>query len=182
MRSALLHKSVTDLTRRKARTAFAVLALAIAVASVGIFALPPLADRAMQREIAASRLADLTVDTAAAPSSRRPRSAALARLPNVDGVRGAQLLLDPRLGGRPPREGVRDRRPGLRAPDASTSSTSRRARPRRRRRALRRAERPPGPPHGRHRRRRSGSSTTNGGTCTAPGHGRGPEHVAAARW
>ena len=32
-------KSVTDLTRRKARTVFAVLTLAIAVASVGIFAL-----------------------------------------------------------------------------------------------------------------------------------------------
>jgi putative ABC transport system permease protein len=83
VRSALLHKSVTDLTRRKARTAFAVLALAIAVASVGIFALPPLADRAMQREIAASRLADLTVDTA--PLRLTPaQEAALARLPNVE--------------------------------------------------------------------------------------------------
>jgi putative ABC transport system permease protein len=83
MRSALLHKSVTDLTRRKARTAFAVLALAIAVASVGIFALPPLADRAMQKEIAASRLADLTVDTA--PLRLTPaKEAALAGLPNVD--------------------------------------------------------------------------------------------------
>ena len=83
MRSALLQKSVTDLTRRKARTAFAVLALAIAVASVGIFALPTLADRAMQREIAASRLADLTVDTA--PLRLGPaQEAALAGLPNVD--------------------------------------------------------------------------------------------------
>ena len=83
MRSALLHKSVTDLTRRKARTAFAVLALAIAVASVGIFALPPLADRAMQKEIASSRLADLTVDTAALRLTPA-QEAALARLPNVD--------------------------------------------------------------------------------------------------
>jgi putative ABC transport system permease protein len=83
VRSALLHKSVTDLTRRKARTAFAVLALAIAVASVGIFALPPLADRAMQKEIAASRLADLTIDTAALRLTPAQESA-LARLPNVD--------------------------------------------------------------------------------------------------
>ena len=83
MRSALLHKSVTDLTRRKARTAFAVLALAIAVASVGIFALPPLADRAMQKEIASSRLADLTIDTAALRLTPA-QEAALAGLPNVD--------------------------------------------------------------------------------------------------
>jgi putative ABC transport system permease protein len=83
MGSALLHKSVTDLTRRKARTAFAVLALAIAVASVGIFALPPLADRAMQKEIASSRLADLTVYTEALELTAA-QTAALARLPNVD--------------------------------------------------------------------------------------------------
>src|SRR4249919_105786 len=63
MRSALLRKSITDLTRRKARAAFAILTLAIAVASVGIFALPALSDRMMQREIAATRLADLSVDT-----------------------------------------------------------------------------------------------------------------------
>ena len=40
MASALLKKSITDLTRRKARTVFAVLTLALAVASVGIFAAP----------------------------------------------------------------------------------------------------------------------------------------------
>ena len=38
MASTLLKKSITDLTRRKARAVFAVLTLAIAVASVGIFA------------------------------------------------------------------------------------------------------------------------------------------------
>ena len=36
MASATLRKSITDLTRRKARAVFAVLSLAIAVASVGI--------------------------------------------------------------------------------------------------------------------------------------------------
>ena len=40
--SAIVRKSVTDLTRRKARTFFTVLTLALAVASVGIFAVPGL--------------------------------------------------------------------------------------------------------------------------------------------
>ena len=48
MASALLRKSITDLTRRKARAVFTVLTLALAVASVGIFAFPPLMERAMQ--------------------------------------------------------------------------------------------------------------------------------------
>ena len=49
MASAVLRKSITDLTRRKARAVFAVLTLSIAVASVGIFAAPSLMDKAMQR-------------------------------------------------------------------------------------------------------------------------------------
>ncbi len=51
MASTLLKKSLTDLTRRKARAVFAVLTLAIAVASIGIFAASPLMDRAMQDEV-----------------------------------------------------------------------------------------------------------------------------------
>ena len=61
MASTLLKKSVTDLTRRKARAVFAVLTLAIAVASVGIFAAPSLMDQAMQDEVRANRLPDLTL-------------------------------------------------------------------------------------------------------------------------
>ena len=38
--SATVRKSLTDLTRRKARAFFTVLTLALAVASVGIFAVP----------------------------------------------------------------------------------------------------------------------------------------------
>ena len=49
MASTLLKKSLTDLTRRKARAVFAVLTLAIAVASVGIFAAPSLMDRRCRR-------------------------------------------------------------------------------------------------------------------------------------
>ena len=78
MASTLLKKSITDLTRRKARAVFAVLTLAIAVASVGIFAASPLMDRAMQGEVRASRLADLTLQTRAARgdsgTARRPRA------------------------------------------------------------------------------------------------------------
>ena len=43
----LLRKSISDLTRRRARAFFAVAALALAVASVGLFALPTLMSRAM---------------------------------------------------------------------------------------------------------------------------------------
>ena len=82
VQSALLRKSITDLTRRRARTLLTVTTLAIAVASIGIFALPPLADRAMQKEIARSRLADLTLDATPLPLTVQ-QLATLRRLPNV---------------------------------------------------------------------------------------------------
>lgn len=59
--TAMARKSLTDLTRRKTRASFTVLTLAIAVASIGIFAVPSLLQRAMDREVASTRLADLTV-------------------------------------------------------------------------------------------------------------------------
>ena len=67
MRSAVVAKSLTDLTRRRARTAFAVASLSLAVASLGVFAVEPMMDDVMQEEVASTRLADLTVET-------RPRS------------------------------------------------------------------------------------------------------------
>ena len=85
--SALVKKSLTDLTRRKARSAFAILTLAIAVASVGIFALPALADRMMQKEVRSSQLADLVVYTRPLELDRS-QLAALGRLPNVTAVDG----------------------------------------------------------------------------------------------
>ena len=97
MASALLRKSVTDLTRRKARTVFTVLTLAIAVASVGIFAVPSLMDQAMQHEVAANRLADLTLDDEAARAdagaARGARAAAERRR-----RRGAQPTSRPASG------------------------------------------------------------------------------------
>jgi putative ABC transport system permease protein len=80
--SASAHKSITDLTRRRARALFAVAALALAVASVGLFALPTLMDRAMSREIAANKLADLTITVKPLPLTV-PQLQALRTLPNV---------------------------------------------------------------------------------------------------
>jgi putative ABC transport system permease protein len=61
--TALLRKSITDLSRRRSRTFFAVATLALAVASIGIFAIPPLMNRSMQAEVTAGKLPDLTVFT-----------------------------------------------------------------------------------------------------------------------
>ena len=82
MASAALRKSITDLTRRRARTLFAIATLALAVASVSFFSIPTLIDRAMQREVRADRLADVTV-------SMRPlqlSDADLGRLRSVPNV------------------------------------------------------------------------------------------------
>jgi putative ABC transport system permease protein len=87
MASATVRKSVTDLTRRKARAVFAVLTLAIAVASVGIFAAPSLMNKAMQREVQTNKLPDLTLSTK--PLALTPlQLAALAQLPNVTAAGG----------------------------------------------------------------------------------------------
>ncbi len=83
--SALLRKSVTDLTRRKARALFSIMTLALAVASVSIFAVPELIDRSMQSEVRAERLAHLTVSTRPLPLSVA-QLASLEALPNVEAV------------------------------------------------------------------------------------------------
>jgi putative ABC transport system permease protein len=87
MATALVKKSVTDLTRRKARAVFAALTLAIAVASVGIFAAPSLMNAAMQKEVQINKLADLTLSTK--PLVVTPAQlAALGSLPNVRAAGG----------------------------------------------------------------------------------------------
>jgi putative ABC transport system permease protein len=83
--SALLRKSVTDLTRRKARALFSILTLALAVASISIFAVPELIDRSMQSEVRAERLANLTLSTRPLPLSAA-ELASLAALPNVEAL------------------------------------------------------------------------------------------------
>jgi putative ABC transport system permease protein len=85
VRSAVVAKSLTDLTRRRARTAFAVASLSLAVASLGVFAVEPMMDDVMQEEVASTRLADLTVETRPLPLDRADL-AGLERIPNVAAV------------------------------------------------------------------------------------------------
>ena len=85
MVSALSRKSITDLSRRRSRTVFAVATLALAVASIGIFALPKLMDHSMQAEVEAGRLPDLTVFTSPLVLDHA-ELATLASLPNVRAV------------------------------------------------------------------------------------------------
>ena len=85
MGSALLAKSWTDLTRRKARASFAIATLALAIASIGIFAVAPLMNAEMRKEVAANKLADLTVETRPLQLDRAALDR-LGRLPNVTAV------------------------------------------------------------------------------------------------
>jgi putative ABC transport system permease protein len=85
MLSASLRKSITDLSRRRARTLFTVSTLALAVASIAFFAIPTLIDRSMQAEVRAGRLADVTV-TMRPLELTADNLAALAALPNVAAV------------------------------------------------------------------------------------------------
>ena len=83
--SAATRKSITDLTRRPARAFFTVLTLALAVASVGIFAVPGLMQSAMEREVQEHRLADVAVSMTPLELGDE-ELAALRGLPNVAAV------------------------------------------------------------------------------------------------
>jgi putative ABC transport system permease protein len=80
--SAVARKSISDLTRRRARAVFVVATLALAVASVGLFALPTLMSRAMNGEIAANKLADVTITVKPLPLTAA-QVQSLRTLPNV---------------------------------------------------------------------------------------------------
>jgi putative ABC transport system permease protein len=83
--SALLRKSITDLSRRRSRTFFTVATLTLAVTSIGLFALPTLMDRSMRAAVVSDRLPDLTVDTR--PLAFTPEQLArLGALPNVGAI------------------------------------------------------------------------------------------------
>jgi putative ABC transport system permease protein len=82
MTSALVRKSVTDLTRRKGRTFFTVSTLALAVASVGFLAPAALIDTAMQEEVRAGQLADVRLWLEPVELSAGDL-AAVAAVPNV---------------------------------------------------------------------------------------------------
>lgn len=89
--SASTRKSLSDLTRRRGRTFFTILTLALAVASVGIFAVPGLMQRSMDREVAANRLPDLAVSMAPLVLTDA-QTADLARLSNVTAAEPRSLL------------------------------------------------------------------------------------------
>jgi putative ABC transport system permease protein len=91
MVTARFRISIADLSRRRSRTFFAVATLALAVASIGLFALPTLMDRSMRAEVAADRLPDLTVYTRPLTFDRA-QLAALAALPNVRAVQARSLF------------------------------------------------------------------------------------------
>jgi putative ABC transport system permease protein len=61
MVSALLSKSFGDLKRRKARTIFTILTIALAVAALGLFSVVPLMDTAMEKEVHDSNMYDVRI-------------------------------------------------------------------------------------------------------------------------
>jgi putative ABC transport system permease protein len=83
MRTALARKSTSDLTRRPVRSFLTVLTIAIAVAGMGIFAIPGILDRAMADRVARHRIFDAWVLTVDVPMD----APTLARLRAVDNVR-----------------------------------------------------------------------------------------------
>ena len=83
--SALSRKSITDLSRRRSRTFFAVATLALAVTSIGLLALPTVMNRSMQAAVASDRLPDLTLYTRPL-SLDRSELAKLGALPNVQAL------------------------------------------------------------------------------------------------
>ena len=83
--SALTRKSWTDLTRRRARAVFAILTLAIAISSLGIFALTPILNRTMSEEVASSKLYDVQLQTSPLELTDAD-VAGLSALPNVRAV------------------------------------------------------------------------------------------------
>ena len=85
MVSASLRKSITDLSRRRARTGFTVATLALAVASISFLAIPTLIDTSMQEEVRAEKLADATV-TMRPLSLTDEQLAALEAVPNVAAI------------------------------------------------------------------------------------------------
>lgn len=85
MLTATTRKSITDLSRRTSRTFFTVATLALAIAGIGLFALPALMNRSMNGTVAADRLPDLTVQIRPLVLDP-PQLAGLAAVPNVTAV------------------------------------------------------------------------------------------------
>jgi putative ABC transport system permease protein len=83
--STLTRKAWGDLTRHRARTLLAVFTLCVAIASVGVLAVPSLLNTAMNRQVQASHLDDVELSTRTLDLSPAQLSA-LGRLPGVAAV------------------------------------------------------------------------------------------------
>jgi putative ABC transport system permease protein len=89
--TALVRKSWTDLSRRRARTVLTVLTLTLAVASFGILALPSLMNGAMTAEVSQARLYDLWIpvdDVALTPAQLQH----LAQIPGVSAMAARSMF------------------------------------------------------------------------------------------
>ncbi|MDH4140071.1 MAG: FtsX-like permease family protein [Coriobacteriia bacterium] len=89
--SALLKKSWKDLTRRKARTIFTVLTVALGVMGIGMFAIMPLADRSVEAELAAENMHNIGVQVTNV-SLTGEQLGQLENLDNVDAVSPKAML------------------------------------------------------------------------------------------
>jgi len=98
--SALLKKSWKDLSRRKARTIFTIITVALGVMGIGLFAITPLADRAVQAELRAEKMHNIGVRVTAVPLTVEQLDA-LKSLDNVGQMSPqAELLVTIEIGGR----------------------------------------------------------------------------------
>ena len=98
--SALLKKSWRDLSRRRARTIFTVLTVALGVMGIGLFAIVPLADRAVQSELTAENIHNVAIQLTNVTFTEGQMNN-LAGVDNVDqvSIKGV-LLLTIRVGER----------------------------------------------------------------------------------
>ena len=98
--SALLKKSWKDLARRKARTIFTIITVALGVTGIGLFAITPLADRAVQAELKAERMHNIGVRVTDVPLTAEQLHD-LASLDNVAQMSPQTVLpLTMEIGGR----------------------------------------------------------------------------------
>ena len=81
--SALLKKSWKDLSRRKARTIFTIITVALGVMGIGLFAITPLADRAVLAELKAEKMHNIGVRVTVVPLTAEQLND-LGSLDNVD--------------------------------------------------------------------------------------------------
>jgi hypothetical protein len=81
--SALLKKSWKDLSRRKARTTFTIITVALGVMGIGLFATTPVTDRAVEDELAVERMHNIGVRVAPVPLTAGQLQD-LSQLDNVD--------------------------------------------------------------------------------------------------